>query len=581
MSSFSNGPARPDEPGSSRPRDAEGPPLTRRQKFWLIVKVVEVRLRFVVLMAATGFVFASWDDLWNRYEKWMRPAGDWHLTGAVIEFFCPMHPHVVQEGPGRCPICGMTLAKRKKGEKGALPEGVLARVQLAPARVEQAGIRTAVVAYTSLSQSVTTVGYVAYDERRLATVASKVPGKTRVEKLYANYNGKDVEAGEPLAELYSPELDQAFQELLSTARRADQGAGRLRTAEARALLGDPRDLVNLASEKLRRWGIAQAQIDAVLRRHQAGPTIALLSPIAGHVIRKNVFEGQEVPESFAMFEVADLRTVWVQAQVYEHQLGLIREGQAVRATVEALPGRSFAGRVEKVQPHLDPATRTVEVRYSLENPDRQLRPGMYATVTLETPVAETPLFRGRLAAARPSGGRAGLLNLTVAEQQVCPVTKARLGSMGEPLPAEVEGGKVWTCCKACPPKLRAAPTRYLGRSAPPPRDEVLSVPESAVIDTGRHQVVYVEAEPGVFEGRHVALGPRIGDRFPVLDGLEPGEKVAAAGAFLIDAESRLNPASTSTPAEPGTAEARPKAVAAAETTRSEPPGVSAANHRGH
>src|SRR5205814_6091799 len=128
------------------------------------------------------------------------------------------------------------------------------------------------------------------------------------------------------------------------------------------------------------------------------------------------------------------------------------------------------------------------------------------------------------------------------------------GSMGAPLAADVEGGKVWTCCQACPPKLKATPAKYLTRQASPPRDEVLSVPESAVIDTGTRQVVYVETEPGVFEGRRVVLGPRIGDRFPVLEGLDSGEKIAAAGAFLIDAESRLNPpAAPADPAHPRTA----------------------------
>jgi Cu(I)/Ag(I) efflux system membrane fusion protein len=556
---------------------ADGPPLTRRQKFWLVVKVVELRVRFIALMVATGFVFASWDDLWSRYDKWVRPAAEWHITGTVIEFYCPMHPQVVQEQPGSCPICGMPLAKRKKGEKETLPEGVLARVQLAPARMVQAGIKTAEVSYAPLSQSVTTVGYVAYDERRMATIASKVPGKTRVVKLHANYTGKDVAAGEPLAELSSPELDQAFQELLNAARRGEPNASQLRTAEARSLLGDGRELVRLASEKLKRWGITQAQIDEILKTGKVESTIPVLSPIGGHVVKKNVVEGDEVPEGFPMFQVADLGTVWVQAQVYEHQLALVREGQAVRATVAALPGQTYSGAVEFVQPHLDPVTRTVEVRYSLHNPGHQLRPGMYATVTLETPVAETPLFQVRRAEDKVPGtvladkrqdprqttprtrtvpgtlSSARLLNLTVAEQKVCPVTKALLGSMGAPLAAEVEGGTVWTCCRACPPKLKATPAKYLSRPPSPPRDEVLSVPESAVIDTGTRQVVYVETEPGVFEGRRVALGPRIGDRFPVLEGLVPGEKVAAAGAFLIDAESRLN--LTSAPAAPGEAAA--------------------------
>jgi Cu(I)/Ag(I) efflux system membrane fusion protein len=523
--------------GPAEPHDAASPSPTRRQKFWLVVKVVEIRLRFIALMAATGFVFAYWDTIGSRYDKWMRPAVERPIAASGIAFYCPMHPHVVQEEPGSCPICGMTLAKRIKGETPALPPGVLARVQLAPTRMAQAGITTTAVSYAPLSQSVTTVGYVAFDERRLATIVSKVPGKTRVEKLHANYTGKDVEAGEALAELYSPELDQAFQELLTAARRADGDASRLRTAEARSLFGDRKELVRLASEKLRRWGITQEQIDEVLRTGRANASVTVLSPIGGHLVKKNVVEGQEVPESFPMFEVASLHTVWVQAQVYEHQLALVREGQAVRARVDAFPGQSFPGKVEFVQPHLDPSTRTVEVRFSMDNPGHRLRPGMFATVTLQVPVSELPEFRTRLASA---DGRPRLLNLTIEKQQDCPVTRAKLGSMGQPLAVEVEGGKVWTCCKACPPKLKAAPAKYLARQALPPRDEVLSVPESAVIDTGTRKVVYVEAEPGVFEGRQVILGPRVGDRFPVLEGLEPGDKVAAAGAFLIDAESRLN-----------------------------------------
>jgi Cu(I)/Ag(I) efflux system membrane fusion protein len=122
------------------------------------------------------------------------------------------------------------------------------------------------------------------------------------------------------------------------------------------------------------------------------------------------------------------------------------------------------------------------------------------------------------------------------------VTLAKLGSMGEPVAVEVNGRRVLTCCAACPPKIRARPARYLARVEPPPADEVLSVPESAVIDTGGRAVVYVEAEPGVYEGREVVVGPRAGHLYPVLDGLAPGERVAAAGAFLIDAESRINPA---------------------------------------
>src|SRR5262249_7860763 len=162
-----------------------------------------------------------------------------------------------------------------------------------------------------------------------------------------------------LAELYSPELSQAIQELLSAARRADQ-AVKPQTDVARALVADRRELVRASAEKLRRWGITQDQIDAILKRGKTDFTIPILSPIRGHVFKKNVVEGQEVAEGYAMFEVADLDTVWVQAQVYERQLSLVHEGQAVEATVEAFAGKTFPGKVEFIQPRVEMATRTVE-----------------------------------------------------------------------------------------------------------------------------------------------------------------------------------------------------------------------------
>ena len=533
-------------PASPRPVLEDGPPLTRWRKFRLVVKVVELRLRFVALMAITGLGFAYWDTIANRYDKWMRPTAERHATAPGIEYYCPMHPSVVQGEPGSCPICGMPLAKRKAGEKATLPEGVTARIQLNPARVVQAGIRTAEVGYAPLSQALTTVGSVGFDERRLANIASKVPGRSRVETLYADYTGKVVKAGEPLAELYNPELAQAVQELL-LARRSERASSPPQGAAARALLGDRIDMVRLSTEKLKRWGITREQVDAILREGKADFKVPILSPIGGTLVRKNVVEGQEVAEGATMFEVADLTHVWVQAQVFERQMGLVREGQAVEATVEAYPGETFPGTLAFIQPTLDPATRTVEVRFDLENPGNRLRPGMFASVTLKTPMAETPAFRSKLAAARIRGHAGHLASLTVEEQKDCPVTRLKLGAMGDPVSTEVDGRKVWTCCGDCPPKLKAQPAKYLSRLAPPPRDEVLSVPESSVIDTGDRKVVYVEAEPGVFEGRVVILGPRIGDRFPVLEGLAPGEKVAAAGAFLIDAESRINPGTAPSP----------------------------------
>ena len=306
-----------------------GTALSRWRKFWLVVKVVELRLRFVGLLAATGLGFAYWDTIWNHYEKWARPDAPAQVAASGLEFFCPMHPHVVQDEPGSCPICGMPLSKRSKTEKMSLGEGVTARVLLKPAQVEQAGIGTVEVEYAPLAETIRTVGYVAVDERRMANIVSKTPGKSRVERLFANVTGMEVVAGAPLLELYSPELDQAIVELQTAARRAAEPS-QAKTALGRSLEGDRQEMVRASAAKLKRWGISQSQVDEILRSGKRDFKVTIYSPVGGHVLKKNVVEGQEVQEGYPMFEVADLQSVWVQAQVYEHQLPLLREGRRSR-----------------------------------------------------------------------------------------------------------------------------------------------------------------------------------------------------------------------------------------------------------
>ena len=223
--------------------------------------------------------------------------------------------------------------------------------------------------------------------------------------------------------------------------------------------------MELSAEKLKRWGIATAQIDAILREGKAaGFRLPILSPISGHVVKLNVREGQTVAEGADMFEIADLHDVWIKAKVYEDQLSLIRIGQSIEATVDAYPGEVFPGKVAFIDPELEPSTRTVSVRFDVKNPGHKLLPNMYATVILKTPIAETPAFKSRLASApKPKTGVSRFASLTVEEQKICPVTTAKLGSMGKPISVDVEGRDVWTCCKECPPKLKATPVKYLAR----------------------------------------------------------------------------------------------------------------------
>ncbi len=276
------------------PNDRPGPDgLSRWQKFRLVVKVVELRLRFIALMAITGLMFAYWDTLWNRYEKWMRPAGvEAHLAVSGIEYYCPMHPQVVQDEPGGCPICGMPLARRRKAESAALPEGVLSRVQLTSSRIEQAGIRTVAVAYAADDGDA--------DDRRQRRVRRAAAGDDPLE-------GRGEVAGR-----------EAPRQLHRSGRAGGRAPGR--ALQPRAAPGDPgaahrRPRAEARSEPGPRpmWAVPCSAIAASWSASRSrsssggashGPrstrssprarsdfTIPILAPIGGTVVKKNVVRG--------------------------------------------------------------------------------------------------------------------------------------------------------------------------------------------------------------------------------------------------------------------------------------------------
>ena len=202
---------------------------------------------------------------------------------------------------------------------------------------------------------------------------------------------------------------------------------------------------------------------------------------------------------------------------------------ADRGNGPGLPRRGVQGNGRADRACARPATRTAAVRLDLDNPDLRLRPGMFATVTLNVALGGPTRTRG------------------AEEQTICPVTRVSLGSMGPATRVEVEGRTVWVCCDACVPKLKSAPAKYLALLNSSARNSLPSVPEAAVVDTGIENDRLRRGHSRHFEGRAVVIGPRSGDHYPVLRGLAPGERVAAAGAFLIDAETRLNPPAQDTP----------------------------------
>jgi Cu(I)/Ag(I) efflux system membrane fusion protein len=470
---------------SSAPNESGGAPAdtmphTRWQKVRLVGLVILKRVRFIAVLASVGVFIGYWDTVMNYWEKWTQPHSvASHELEPGHEFYCPMDPQVIRstyEPNGdvpKCPICGMPLSQRKKGEAAKLPEGITGRVQLSPERIQLAGIKTVSVQYRPVTKQTKTVGYVTFDESRLSRIVSRVEGY--VEKLYVDETYTVVHKGDPLAEVYSPELYSTARELVLATQAGGIG-----------------DLAAAARNKLLLLGVSQQEIDGIVASGQPSSRLVLRSPQAGYVVEKKTVVGASVEAKMTLFEVADLSTVWIEADVYEKDIPFLQVGQKVEATVEACPNRTFMGRLALIYPRLEAATRTNRIRLKLDNPQHELRPGMFAAVRINTPLETIEPFKS-VAADR-----------------------------GRIVPVGLSGANS------------------------PPQYEFLCVPERAVIDTGSKKVVYVEREPGMFEGVEVELGPRHDDYYPVTKGLKPGDKVAAAGGFLIDAETRLNPAAAAT-----------------------------------
>jgi Cu(I)/Ag(I) efflux system membrane fusion protein len=479
-----------------RPADDEGglrapPGLTGWRKAWwwfdFIILVKLARLRFIAVLAVIGIVITQWDVLSAHYDKWTRPAGVAAGASSDVEWFCPMHPSVVRDnGHEKCPICFMPLSKRKKGETNeeALPAGVVNRVQLSPYRVVLAGIHTFRVDYQPLSKEITAVGYVEFNERAVKTVSARVKG--RIDTLDVNETGQMVDKDEVLASLYSPDLNVTMQNLLDAQKRGNN------------------ELVERGRSRMQLLGISNEQIDDVLKAGKANSHFRIRSPMTGHVIKKYVREGQYVDEGSPLYDIADLSTVWIQAQIYEDDLAFLSAEQAhkpgtevfndplpITATTRAYTDEKFEGFLTFIYPHVDQQTRTVTVRFELKNPGHRLRPGTTATVQIKVPPREIR------ALVQATGSNPDIHKLDLLDQGL-----------------------------------------------------VVAVPETSVIDTGSQTIVYRQTLPGVYEGVKVDLGPRMsgpGDVpfFPVLRGLVPGEIVVTAGSFLVDAETRLNPAAGS------------------------------------
>jgi len=316
------------------------------------------------------------------------------------------------------------------------------------------GVKTVAASVKPLQKIIRTVGRIEYDERRLATVNTKIEGW--IERLYVNYTGKYVKKGEPLAEIYSPELVATQQEFLNLLKWKQSAISNQQSAIEVMLSKDAEAIIEAAKQRLRLWDINDAQIKKIEEAGKPIRTLTIYSPASGYVVQKTALQGIRVMPGERLFDVADLSRVWIVSDIYEYDVSLIKIGQTAKISLSYFPGREFSSRIDYIYPSLAGESRTAKIRFTIANPGGQLKPQMFTNVEV----------------------------------------KINLGNK-------------------------------------------LSVPESAVIDTGIRQIVYVDKGEGYFEPREVMIGLKAEGMVEVLKGIKAGEKVASSGNFLIDSEAQL------------------------------------------
>ena len=346
------------------------------------------------------------------------------------------------------------------------------QVKISTDKVQKLGVRTEAAQLRTLDKLVRASGRIEPDERRVYAIAPKFEGY--VERLHVNVTGQAVGRGQALFEVYSPELVSAQREYAI----AMQGVNTLKDADSQAQAG-MKQLADASLQRLRNWDISEAQIKALADSGATTRTLTFRSPVSGIVMDKKALQGMRFMPGEALYQIADLSAVWVIADVFEQDIGLLKNGSKATVRINAYPDKTFSGRVTYVYPTLSAETRTVPVRVELANPGGLLKPGMFAQV--ELPVAA--------------------------------------------------------------------------------KGQVITVPVSAVIDSGTRQIVLIEKGAGRYESREVKLGARSDTHVEVLDGVDDGEPVVVAANFLIDAESNLKAALG------GLGSTAPAAAPAASATR--------------
>lgn len=288
---------------------------------------------------------------------------------------CGMHPQVIQDHPGECPICHMKLTPLESEATASSTAGSMLTID--PVVVQNMGVRTARAVEGPLRREVRVAGFVEEAQPLIHDVSLRVSGW--IVKLEANTEGLHVSKGDQLFELYSPEVQVAVEELIALKRR--QGAP-----------GGIEPLLAAARRKLLLMGLDEAEVERLSRMDRAPAAVTFRSPLTGNVTEKPVVEGSSVTAGEKVLRIVDHSTVWIDARVHEQDLALVSIGQKAEATVTGQADKVYSGEVVFIHPHLDETTRTGSVRMAVANPSFELRPGMFATVVLRGELAASAVL---------------------------------------------------------------------------------------------------------------------------------------------------------------------------------------------
>jgi membrane fusion protein, copper/silver efflux system len=332
-----------------------------------------IKVLFFLVIALTifgaGYLLRQVQDAQQKPQK--------KITSFVEhDYFCPMHPHVHSDKPGKCPICNMDLVLRKDA-----PGAGTGAIQISTDKQQLIGVQTGFAQVTSETREIHAQGKVTFDETAISHIHSRVEGW--IEDVYVDFTGKWVDVGQPLLTIYSPEMLASQRELLLAAK----AQAILAKSSDPAVASQTVSMFEAAKSRLQLWELSADQIEKVIRTGKPIEYYTLYAHHSGFVTERKAFPHQRATPDMELYTIVDLSRVWITADIFERDALLVRAGQDARVSLSYLPGQALRAKVNFIQPQVDPVTRTIKVRLEAANPKQQLKQEMFVAVDFRIPSA--------------------------------------------------------------------------------------------------------------------------------------------------------------------------------------------------